>query len=521
MSRRLLTLAIPFALGVVIIGHYNHELWSLFSSLRTPGARGRLGDALRNLNIPAKPLLISYASNTTPTHLYDRLDYRHPTGQIPDTTAIVLNWSRFQNVALIAGLLCGPWLDHTIAEVFVWNNSPHPISFEDFLGSGCSRKKLKIYNSPSNILFQARFLACSQANTPYCFIQDDDYLIRPEVIDSLHHRFVEFANHRPIHLLPAHEHLSSVLREVHSPDYAMHTSFAWLGHGAFLHQSRATEFLALMGWLNCTEEELSMADNYFTILSNQVPEIWVDQGIELGGGQPFTIGTEGDIRNRKHIEKAAQHLDFLISESTRQISEIPYFSTEDDYSNIPISRTPCVGASCVLETNIQLLPDGMSHVSHSAANILAIEEENAHLLGEDGQRHYIGHPAAHAVDGKPDTNFTSPSSAQKGEWIMIDALQSLGSKWMAVEMVWLVDHWMEVILRGCNFESSADRENWTATPHVLSCQDAVVETGKGFIECSMQIPVDGNGHQYFRAILNHDIARPWRISEVWLRGRGL
>lgn len=48
----------------------------------------------------------------------------------PDVTAIILNWSRLDNVIRIASLLCGSWLDDTIAEVYVWNNSPQNLSKE-------------------------------------------------------------------------------------------------------------------------------------------------------------------------------------------------------------------------------------------------------------------------------------------------------------------------------------------------------------------------------------------------------
>lgn len=44
-----------------------------------------------------------------------------------------------------------------------------------------------------------------------------------------------------------------------------------------------------------------MADNYFSILANRQAQIWFDHGIQLGGGQPFTVGHEGDERNEKHI----------------------------------------------------------------------------------------------------------------------------------------------------------------------------------------------------------------------------
>jgi hypothetical protein len=66
-------------------------------------------------------------------------------------------------------------------------------------------------------------------------------------------------------------------------------------------RSRVVEFLNLLYALNVTNDELNMADNYFTILSNTFTETWFDQGVELGGGQPFSVGVEGDERNKRHI----------------------------------------------------------------------------------------------------------------------------------------------------------------------------------------------------------------------------
>src|ERR1700685_4072515 len=41
---------------------------------------------------------------------------------LPDTTAIVLNWSRLPNVIRIVSLLCSTRLHDTIAEIVVWYN---------------------------------------------------------------------------------------------------------------------------------------------------------------------------------------------------------------------------------------------------------------------------------------------------------------------------------------------------------------------------------------------------------------
>ena len=68
-----------------------------------------------------------------------------------------------------------------------------------------------------------------------------------------------------------------------------------------MHRELSESFLSLIGDLKFSSEERKMADNYFTILRNDITKIWYDQGIELGGGQPFTVGTEGEQRNVLHI----------------------------------------------------------------------------------------------------------------------------------------------------------------------------------------------------------------------------
>jgi len=42
----------------------------------------------------------------------------------PDTTVILLNWSRLPNVILIASVMCSPQLEGMVAQVFIWNNNP-------------------------------------------------------------------------------------------------------------------------------------------------------------------------------------------------------------------------------------------------------------------------------------------------------------------------------------------------------------------------------------------------------------
>ena len=96
------------------------------------------------IGVVAISLYLRKDGSTTSTHLSD--DYLlklhkygvHPETRVhvseldgrvskdfpPDTTAIILNWSRFENVKLIASLLCGPWLNDIIFQVVIWNNNP-------------------------------------------------------------------------------------------------------------------------------------------------------------------------------------------------------------------------------------------------------------------------------------------------------------------------------------------------------------------------------------------------------------
>lgn len=56
---------------------------------------------------------------------------------------------------------------------------PRALRSQSLKAAKCPADKLRIYNSPRNMLFVARYLACTHAETPYCFFQDDDWLVQP------------------------------------------------------------------------------------------------------------------------------------------------------------------------------------------------------------------------------------------------------------------------------------------------------------------------------------------------------
>ncbi|KAF8718919.1 hypothetical protein AX14_011662 [Amanita brunnescens Koide BX004] len=341
-------------------------------------------------------------------HLWSGLSsdrhYLIPNG---DTTAVILNWSRLANVVKIVSVFCQPQLQGTIAQIFIWNNSPHKLNYTNFLDSKCPESRLKIYNSPSNLYFQARFFACEQSQTPYCFIQDDDFLILPEILLAMRSRINE-SSKSAIHLLPPHEMLSSQLRSV-SAGSRIHTSFAWLGYGTIMPRTMASDFISLLRHLNVTEQTMKMADNYFTILRNTIPETWFDQSMELGGGQPFTAGIEGDKRNNRHIRSATQMLDSLLSDGQLDHSQIRFVDTTEYTTEPVVSRAPCLGKACIFETSIRLLPPEITTEVSVAKDMLDHAHESFKILSAEYKQQYIDHPPSHAVDGKDDTCFQSPT----------------------------------------------------------------------------------------------------------------
>ena len=138
--------------------------------------------------------------------------------------------------------------------------------------------------------------------------QDDDFLINRSILHALHHHIHEQPGpHRQIHLLPPSDHLGTTLQTVSVPNHIT-TSPAWLGYGTMLTRATAVSFLELLhdpehGF---TADEKRMADNYFTILRNHIPEVWMYSTHSLDPSAAFTVGTEGDERNYKYTVCASQ-----------------------------------------------------------------------------------------------------------------------------------------------------------------------------------------------------------------------
>ncbi|KAF4612301.1 hypothetical protein D9613_004250 [Agrocybe pediades] len=378
-----------------------------------------------------------------------------PDAESLQITVVLLNWSRFANVLKITSNICENLLDDVVHNIIVWNNNPTPISFSDFTHTTCPESRLNIVNSPSNIYFEARYIACARAVTTHCFIQDDDYLVHPNIIRALAARMVN-GNMPSIHLQPPDEMFTSEMRELVKASN-LHTTFAWLGYGTIILRTQAAEFLSLLEKLQLSKEEHEMADNYFTILSNRMPERWFDPGIPLGGGVAFTVGTEGEERNNRHILRAAELLDQIVRDND---TNLPYVQLESLPTNadVRVLTVPCQRDLCILQSSIELLPDLLDTPITAATDILDVEKRRLLELGEMRKRQYLDFPPSNAVDGRYETVFRSPADAKRGDWIMLDLVRMAPSDNLVLEMV--VGGEMAIILQNVALEVSQNGNKW-------------------------------------------------------------
>ncbi|KAJ7086705.1 hypothetical protein C8R44DRAFT_820845 [Mycena epipterygia] len=449
--------------------------------------------------------------------------------RFPDVTAILLNWARLPNVVQIVTVLCGEALDGVIKEVIVWNNNyARPLVYNDFANCNCSPDKLRIHNSQENLYFQARFMACTGASTPYCFIQDDDYLVQPEVIRSLRARI----HSHDIFVLPPDEVLSSHLLSINSTSTNISFGFTWLGYGALILRSNAESFLHLLERIGASDEETKMADNYYSILKNSFPEIWTAAPISLFGGGDFTVGEEGVARNRRHIAAAAKYLDAIASNQyTNQFSgntEWPYVSLTSPQPESRLERSPCLGRLCVLESTIQYLPRNLAADNYAmAGEIFSHEAHLSVMFTEQMTSTFVNSPLSHAVDADPNTFFRSTWNAAEGDALVLDVFDGVQQmNWTDVEWSWLVDAETAQVLRAAKCSYSSDKQFWAESSGAVSCTtysppDTSSVSPTAVLECRILLegPLPGNA-RYFRLELREaNFMSPWRIYETWLHGK--
>jgi len=153
-------------------------------------------------------------------------------------------------------------------------------------------------------------------------------------------------------------------------------------------------------------------------------------------------------------------LDSLLPEGQLDHSQVSFIDTAEYTIPPTISRAPCLGRECIFETSIQLLPPELTKEVSMAEEMLYKARESFEILSAEYKQQYINHPPSHAVDGKDDTCFQSPTSmcildfqmenhdicpdASEGDWISLDLVSRRSAGLTTINMI--VDEETEMIL---------------------------------------------------------------------------
>ncbi|KAI9225606.1 MAG: hypothetical protein DHS80DRAFT_20074, partial [Piptocephalis tieghemiana] len=163
-----------------------------------------------------------------------------PTEGDGQTTAILLNWSRQENLRTIVKKLCGYGM---FKEIIIWNNNGNVHLTQVFFSGLGICPTIRIINSPANLFFVARYLACSMARTPHCYFQDDDWII-PQ-LRAMYANYLRFP-----HLI--HTDTNADVYSLTNWEWCffddsihLHTCFSWVGTGAFVSRENVVRFLKM------------------------------------------------------------------------------------------------------------------------------------------------------------------------------------------------------------------------------------------------------------------------------------
>ncbi|GAA5849348.1 hypothetical protein JCM9279_006456 [Rhodotorula babjevae] len=440
-----------------------------------------------------------------------------------DTTAIVLHWKRTDNVGVIVAHLC----QYTFFEtVLVWNNNPDVVlSPQTFAKSRCPAGKLRIYNSPRNLFFLARYLACAHSTTPHCFFQDDDWVVQP--LRALYSQFSRDPEG------PVVVHTSREVATLYGLEWCfynnpLHTCFAWVGTGAFTSRAHVERFLALTGSGDAAygRDELAHADNSFTTMLNEPPYVLQSAlaGLPSPGGHSDGAGI---ARNKAFIwqgvARLSSHLNLTFPPAPPPASPLtalslpPLSSPPHHLSPSPPlpahphahhARAPCTPTdACTFVTNLALLPPpdsarfpGVAAVGEGAQGLQRWEEHLGHVARgwkEGGERWSAEEDWARewayegAVDGELGTVFRSPDVVRTGDYLALGLLEPLDAAWTPRVTLHVILAHADEVLKRVRVEVSGDGYRWvrpSTTPLRWTCRRAPLAASRALTPPDLPFP---------------------------------
>ncbi|KAG0142713.1 hypothetical protein CROQUDRAFT_49916, partial [Cronartium quercuum f. sp. fusiforme G11] len=304
-----------------------------------------------------------------------------------DVTAIILNWNRLDNLIVIVTHLCRYDFFNSI---MIWNNNyNNRLKKEDFVKTECPDHKLLIVNSPTNLYFFSRYLACIQSITKFCFFQDDDNIVIP--IRTMYKSFLinqNTLNKVIVQADPIYNVMYNWEWCFKDVENRLKTCFAWLGHGSFISKETVQRFLNLVSTISIKADSLALADNFFSTSFNQKPLIIVSNRIHSlpSPSNGFSDGDKGLERNRIYIQKGVEELSKILTSSSPKFDNLlPNVNEEKEKEIIKYIRSTNSLDTYSFITNVENFPTELP-INWSTYNNSINLSDWENQLGRTGKR---------------------------------------------------------------------------------------------------------------------------------------
>ncbi|KAG0311659.1 hypothetical protein BGZ97_011719 [Linnemannia gamsii] len=358
------------------------------------------------------------------------------------TTAILLSWERLESLKEIVVHLCPHIM---FKEIMIWNNKVD-VHLEEKM-FGC--QKVRVFNSPNNMFFVARYMACAMASSPYCYFQDDDWKIH-----YLRSMYANFLRH------PQFLHT-----DTNSDVWAL-TNWRWcfFEDGSLATRDSVVKFLKQASVTDMDPLEFAYGDMYFSTFLNQVPyqlENYLEELVDPAKDEAaFSKGSSGKSRNKQYMHKAAQKAWDALKRKD------PAFEQEElhpTYLERDV-RSPCADDRCLIISNKHPFPDVRMFKYRPYIDIEEIEK--IHTLYEDPSI-YIRYPFSKAVDGMDNTAYKSTQPIAQGDYIGLDMLLEIDRKIEYGLLYQMGDQW----IKNAKLEVAGSDAVYRTIPLQYSCKD--------------------------------------------------
>ncbi|EGG00485.1 uncharacterized protein MELLADRAFT_111799 [Melampsora larici-populina 98AG31] len=372
-----------------------------------------------------------------------------------DVTAVLLNWNRPENVVLIVAHLCRYDFIHSI---IIWNNNhdSNPLKKEDFVHTECASHKLSIINSPSNLYFVSRYLACLQSVTEYCFFQDDDTIVTS--IRTMYHQFKSDPKSIVVQSDPIYSVMYGHEWCFKNQAGTLDTCFAWLGHGSFVSKAMVLRFMKTVSSLSLPADQIALSDNFFTTSFNQKPLVMVTSSIfnlpSLAIG--FSDGHHGLQRNRIYIQKGVEELSKMVQKNplefiprinSKEASMMKSTNFLDTYMfvcNVEVFPNLTIFWNSQRFGSLELWENRLGKVGRSLSINEAGEVGIEDGVWSEGEEWVIRFPVSAAVDGDLSTCWRSINPISKDEFIGIKLIDKVRVNEKKLKMVLTINRSKEI-----------------------------------------------------------------------------